>query len=97
MRADLRMHARANYQIKSIFFIIKSKEAGSQSEFLNRSMDSGCQSSGFRGIHQKSRSAILQRFFAEFLREDVVEKSMSIWSGARASAALISLGRVAER
>ena len=32
-----------------------------------------------------------------FLREDVVEKSMSIWSGARASAALMSLGRPATR
>ena len=39
VRADLRMHARANYQIKSIFFIIKSKEAGSQSEFLKIHQD----------------------------------------------------------
>ena len=63
---------------------------------VNKSMDSGSQS-GFRGIHQKSRTAVLQRFCDFFLREDVVEKSMSIWSGARASAALMSLGRVAEQ
>jgi hypothetical protein len=56
-------------------------------------MDSGCQS-GIREIHQKSESAILQRFlrilfFFSFLREDVV---MSHLVRARSFAALMSLG-----
>jgi len=67
---------------------------------VNKSMDSGCQS-GFRRNHQKSRSAILQRFCGIPLaekRDVVVKKDMShLWFGARGCAALMSLGRVAER
>ena len=46
---------------------------------VNKSMDSGCQS-GFRRNHQKSRSAILQRFCGIPLaekRDVVVKKNMS--------------------
>jgi hypothetical protein len=67
---------------------------------VNKSMDSGCQS-GFRRNHQKSRSAILQRFCGILLaekRDVVVEKNMSHRvRSSRACAALMSLGRVAER
>ena len=61
VRADLRMHARANYQIKSIFFIIKSKEAGSQSEFLKIHQDASRRA-------EKTSSARKQAIWAELGR-----------------------------
>ena len=68
---------------------------------VNKSMDSGCQS-GFRRNHQKSRSAILQRFCGIPLaekRDVVVKKKMShlVRSSGVRCADVVGASRGAER